>query len=730
MANSNMINSADKWNLNQTYDKIKDMTNLGKYAESIKLAKKGLSMACQTNNKSWVEKFDDILMDVINQHNQVKSPEPQSNAKVIFNVKVHNKPTGSEKALTKIKGIGASVEKKLNKAGIETINQLASSRTKEIAKIKGIGLNTAMRLISEAHNYLNELNSEKNSKLPIKEKFQEEKVDDIYYRKNKQEDKGLVKFLAEKKTKDPSLENKLTIDSLNNSNFNYEDNQSIILEPKINEEQEEIDQIIENNKDSHSFDDDGTSFTTENLYHEHLDEDNEFDLDYFDFENESANSTKDYNESGGKEDFLGQLDYEKFNKESVIEHSTDLNYIIKNEHEIEKLEKIVIQKNVKNIENHLRSLNYRIIPKNSTLLNELSKTIDILAFKTLEINKKVSLILVFPVKFCDLKGNLIISDKSIDYNQYNQNLKLNEGIKHLIIGDFVKELKYDQDNLFQSIIYEGKLFHYFKKSINKRIRVEKTKKNLRLFIRSGNMIFKVVVDPLLICQQDPAFLEKSVIFPYQKKSNLHIIKINTLTDLIHFLEKKYMLIETHTEERNPIVSYFKALEKFRFTIRNYSIPFLFFGAVFCLIILLQNLFLIPMFTNLGYAAIGIYAIMLGYSYLRFSKTQKAIVENYKIPYYQNKINLDETDLTIIKDDLPPELLNQFIYECLGKNTDYSFTAEIEERKADILISDFKRNKEIESSDIPADIKINKIKNFESNKIRGKIISKYSSFLED
>ncbi|MFX1338888.1 MAG: hypothetical protein ACFFDK_09790, partial [Promethearchaeota archaeon] len=74
MANSNMINSADKWNLNQTYDKIKDMTNLGKYAESIKLAKKGLSMACQTNNKSWVEKFDDILMDVINQHNQVKSP--------------------------------------------------------------------------------------------------------------------------------------------------------------------------------------------------------------------------------------------------------------------------------------------------------------------------------------------------------------------------------------------------------------------------------------------------------------------------------------------------------------------------------------------------------------------------------------------------------------------------------------------------------------------------------
>jgi hypothetical protein len=92
--------------------------------------------------------------------------------------------------------------------------------------------------------------------------------------------------------------------------------------------------------------------------------------------------------------------------------------------------------------------------------------------------------------------------------------------------------------------------------------------------------------------------------------------------------------------------------------------------------------------------------------------------------------VDETDLTIIKDEMSTELLDQFIYECLGKNTEFSFIAKMEEEKADNLIYDFKHNKDFESVDNEEKINSNDEEILETNNIKGKIISKYSTFLED
>ena len=669
MADGNTINSIDKWNLNHTYEKVKDMSNSGKYVESVRLAEIGLSMAYQTNDKIWIQKFDNILVDMINQHNKVKFSEQQTNEKAIYKVKEKIQ----EKILKKV-----SDEGQLNKKNEIRKNQLQSNGLVKFLVEK----------VSDNPN--NEIEIDKK----LDEKF--EKIEDLSLKEEEEE-----------------------------KIFEAEDDQITIPGTKICNTLEATKQINQKEQEFNKHYNGKTSFSDENAIYLNLKKDNEFEFEY---DQELEEGTFNYN-NNDEEYPPGELRDYNNSEQHLINPFVETNYSI-NEYESEKLEKILVKSRIKNIEKVLKSLNYRIVQKNSNLLNNISKDIDLLAFKTQQINNQVSLLLMFPIKFCNLKGNLIISNNHIDYNPYNQDLKINERINQLIIGDFDNKLSISQENVFQSVIYEGNLFNFFEKSINKRITVEKTRNNKRLFIRYGTMMFKVIVDPIFICENEPAFLEKSIKFPYQKKSNLHIVKIDDLSDLIHFLEKKYFLIESHTEQKNSISYYFNALTKFRITIRNYSIPFLLYGTLLCFVILLQYLFLINTLTNLGYAAMGIYVIILWYSYYRFSKTQKEIIEDYNTPYYQRKIQVDETDLTIIKDEISTELLDQFIYECLGKNIEFSITAKIEEEKIDNLISNFKRNKEAAPMKIEEEINTNNEQIFESNEMKDKLISKYSSFLED
>jgi len=93
-------------------------------------------------------------------------------------------------------------------------------------------------------------------------------------------------------------------------------------------------------------------------------------------------------------------------------------------------------------------------------------------------------------------------------------------------------------------------------------------------------------------------------------------------------------------------------------------------------------------------------------------------------YHKRKLNLDDTSLMLIKEELPPKLMEQFAYECLdGKNKSKVITTiEIDNAQ------DFIRKKSLEKG-------VNENTLFEKrdkNKIepKGKLTNKYSSFLED
>jgi hypothetical protein len=65
MVQVNKLSSADIWNLNYTFSEVLELYRKGKYPEAVKMAKKGLSMATNTGDLSWIYKFDEVLTKTV-----------------------------------------------------------------------------------------------------------------------------------------------------------------------------------------------------------------------------------------------------------------------------------------------------------------------------------------------------------------------------------------------------------------------------------------------------------------------------------------------------------------------------------------------------------------------------------------------------------------------------------------------------------------------------------------
>jgi hypothetical protein len=240
------------------------------------------------------------------------------------------------------------------------------------------------------------------------------------------------------------------------------------------------------------------------------------------------------------------------------------------------------------------------------------------------------------------------------------------------------------------------------------------------------------VDPVYISNSEPAFLEKSIAFPYQKNSNLHAVDFLNFRDLIEYLEKKYLMLETCDVQKNSIELYYNSCNKMRVNVRNYSIPFVIFGVLFLILIIFRIDFLLSLFVSLGIASIIMYGAIISLFYVNFLKTEKKLVELYNTPYYKRKKQITETDLILINDEFSSKLMDQFIYECLGKNQDFSVVAELEEKKAESQIMGIEDEEDVTISKKNMSFEPDNYEDDDGGNgdIRKKFISKYGSFLED
>lgn len=316
---------------------------------------------------------------------------------------------------------------------------------------------------------------------------------------------------------------------------------------------------------------------------------------------------------------------------------------------------------------------FHIIPQIDKDFEKIFSDIDLTIIKTIETQNSKNILLICPIIVNLTEDNLIVSEQKVKFNSLSEN--------NMQLDTWIEELRQIQQVLLEDITQRKHIFQYLQKYLMVEMDVSKSaSKDISLYSRQTQ--FKPYIDPIFISNSTIQFIEKSLPFAYQRRSNIHFIETNQLTRLLRFLEKKYYHIEEYSHEEPPEKGLYKAVEMFQKKIRLYSIPFAGFGALVVILALSQLGFLLQTFISLSYGILGVYAGMVVYLYYTFRGKQREIKNGFLIPHHQRAIPLDDTSLEIISQELTDELMLQFGYECFGKITTHKVLTKIEQKHAE------------------------------------------------
>ena len=208
---------------------------------------------------------------------------------------------------------------------------------------------------------------------------------------------------------------------------------------------------------------------------------------------------------------------------------------------------------------------------------------------------------------------------------------------------------------------------------------------------------------------------------------MHVVQVNQVHQLIRFLKKKERLIEEYNTDDNSVNQYFSSVYSFTSKASLFSIPFFIFGLAFLMAIVFNSFEAINLFMSLGYAAMILYGITLFYLYLKFYREKSEIQQDFNTPQYKKSVKLSEADLMFINDIIPEGLMDQFIYECYGKDHNIELESVDTQQKKKIS---FRNQMTKFRKEIPSKTKTKNNETKETLRSNPAGFSKYSSFLED
>ncbi|KKM97923.1 hypothetical protein LCGC14_1163170 [marine sediment metagenome] len=328
----------------------------------------------------------------------------------------------------------------------------------------------------------------------------------------------------------------------------------------------------------------------------------------------------------------------------------------------------------------LRGLGFHIIEK-VRFLKGLSMNSDLIALKIIHANEFLDLILILPIKLNMLNGELKVSNKQVRYIPLNDKFKENGSSFRLLLNSTINDLGEVYNAMRGDLVNEGKLLSYLKRHLRVDISIESSMTKKKLFFRAGPLQYKIFIEPLLICNNEVRFMEKAIPFSYLKDVNLHIINEKRIPNFLTYLENKYSLLEEHGEQKGTLLLYEESFNQFLQNGKKLSLPFIGFGFILLLLVIFQALAMLELVVNIGYAMVGIYSTSLVYLYIKFFKTKLEVQTEFNTPIHQRQLNIDDSALILIGDELNHELMSQFVYECLGKDSNSSFIHKIEETQA-------------------------------------------------
>ena len=199
----------------------------------------------------------------------------------------------------------------------------------------------------------------------------------------------------------------------------------------------------------------------------------------------------------------------------------------------------------------------------------------------------------------------------------------------------------------------------------------------------GDYKLDLIVNPLVICENKPHFIENHIIpFAYQKTMNIRFVKSDDLDNVLEFIEKKFYYIENYSESKGSINDLQQLEANFGRKLKYLTFPFTVFGAFILLAMLMQISVLLPMFLNLGLGALFVYCFFLILILIKYNKERKSLMRLISAPYIQNEQRFSEHNLLLIRSELTANQFSQFSYECFGKDTLSIFINELEELRVE------------------------------------------------
>lgn len=563
--------------------------------------------------------------------------------------------------LTKIKGIGPTHAVTLQKAGYKTIEQIAHASPKILTEVKGIGLTTAQKFIASAKEYLGIADTKPILKEPS----------------NPSKSTHYQTFLATSTSalSSQAVVPEATIPKRSMSKASNLSQTVSVEEPS--EAEDFLDEDIEKNIPIES------KISSKPIIQESIMSESEKQVPKRKSFKQLAKAVL----SKTKPEIISPVDVPMYTPEK-ISLVNELAAISKDEE-------------------------FHIAPQEE--FHELFSLTDLTVFKLIPTDRS-HVLLICPILVNHTPDTVIISEQNAYYQvKKKENEQLGQDSTH------VKQI---QQLIVEDIIGQGTFSQYLQQYFMTQMDVDHSiSQDVSLYAQGQQ--FRLYIDPIIIHPKEILFVEKSIPFAYQKHNNIHFIHKSQLSSLLNYLEQKYQTLMQFSNEPSPESIFYYSRDEFQKRLRFFSFPLVGFGALVFIIALSQLGFLFTTFIGLSYALLGVYGGSLGYLFYKHRLEQRALVDKLSAPHYQKIIDMDDTSLELISQELQDEFMLQFGYECFGKHSSHPLLDTLEKAMVEETIKHTETEHEEEYTEL-----FEQEQKPKSPDISDEYTQKYSAFLDD
>ena len=557
----------------------------------------------------------------------------------------------SREDLTKIKGIGANTAEKLYKAKIVTVMQIVEMTPEKLSETPGIGLISATKFIAAAKTYLSDSQTEgiaKSSPQAVPSVIDEvsSRITDNY-----EVAEVVVEEIEEISVESPKEVNEDFKHSQSNqkwfsNKFNYSrltasyPPKSKLVKTFNDTVEEECTDIEINEKENFSAGaEDEVESKQETISEIPIRSDQQETKNFID--DEEVDNTP-------AEPMI--IDFKDFS-ESSFESNIH-----------QQISRIFKETGCYEI---LRSLES---------LNQFTTNLDYLGCKLVKVSDELRFLFLFPVKCFDQEGTVLVDEEKLEFKSHTRK---NDLRAYNNLEQISQNLLQITDLMYEDLAINQNIREFFQKYLQITLSLERGFGNKSLIFISGSTQYKVIIEPILLCNNPPRSMEKTLAFPYQRSKNLHAVTRIDLAPLITFLENKYRMIEKRTKKTNSVKGYRLSEEKLRTRVRVASLPIFGYSVALFIIYFAELYFLLRLLNTIGLAIVGIYISLLTLFYFNFYRNKKQFAVQFETPYYLQNLEFSEIDLLDFKEELTDVLLTQFGYECMGKDSKFGVLEQIE-----------------------------------------------------